>query len=297
MRALLLLSTIFMVSNQADAAPRRPARAAPPLVVSQVNGEPVLRFGTDVITRPFGATLVDRVDVVGSYALPDGRAFLVRGTTTAPCPVHYLIVQAQGGLPRPSAPFGTCADGARARLSRGILRVTVPSGSLEVPSAVFAYSGGRITPVAVPTPGPSTMTSGSAALPAPDPIAAWAGQSGCPSVSRAAAVGASEQLMTSFDQHYPADWRRRGRLEKVVLEPDELRRVVTGLACLSTWPAADPAVPRAAVPLFASKRHGRLAFELLDGVARDAIVPSDVRAAARSFHAEMRFRVDRREPI
>jgi len=296
MRAFLLLSASIVLVPAAQSAPPRPA-AAPKLVAAQINGEPVLRYGKETLTRPFGATLVDRLDVVGAYALPGGRAFLVRGTAAGPCPVQYVIVQAQGGLPRPSAPFGTCVDGARARLIRGTLQITVPSASPGASPARFAYAGGRVTSVSAPTPAAPMTTIGAAALPISDPIEAWAGPGGCASTGRAAAFGASEQLMTNFNRNYPADWRRRGRLEKIKLEPEQLRRVVTGLACLSTWPAADPAVPRAAVPLFASERHGRLAFELLDGIGRDANVPADVRAAARGFHAEMRFRVDRREPI
>lgn len=296
MRTILLLTAVIAAVLPADAAPRRARPAGPVLTVAQVNGEPVLRYGKDTITRPFGATLVDRLSVVGAYPMPGGRAYLVRGAAAGPCPVHYVVLQPQDGLPRASAPFGTCAEGARVRPVRGALRITVPSPAGE-PPAVFAYAGGRVSPV-VANPGFTqiAMTSGASAL-AADPIETWAGPGGCASVGRAAAIGASERLLTDFDRAYPADWRRQGRIEKVVIEPDQLRRVVTGLACLSTWPAADPAVPMFALPLFASKRHGRAAFELLDGVARDAAVPSDVRAAARSFHAEMRFRVDRREPI
>lgn len=296
MRAYLLLTAAALSSIQAEAAPRRTA-VAPRMVAAQVNGEPVLRYGKDVITRPFGATLVDRLDVVGSYAVTGGRAFLVRGTATGPCPVHYVVVQAQAGLPRPSAPFGTCADGARARVTRGALRITVPNAAAELPPASFAYAGGRVTPVIDPVQQAALMTSGAAAGPALDAIDAWAGPGGCASVTRAAAIGASDEVLANFDRHYPADWRRQGRIERVTLEADELRRVVTGLACLSTWPAADPAIPQAALPIFASRKHGRTAFELLEGVGRDAAVPSDVRAAARAFHAEMRFRVERREPI
>ncbi len=297
MRAFLLLTAaIAAATAPAEAATRRARPAATALTVAQVNGEPVLRHGKDTITRPFGSTLVDRLSVVGAYPMPGGRAYLVRGVATGPCPVHYVVMQAQDGLPRPSAPFGTCADGARARLTRGTLRITVPS-SPGAPAAVFAYAAGRVVPVAAAAPAADIAMTSGASAPVVDPVDAWAGPGGCPSVGRAPAIGASERLMADFERAYPADWRRQGRIEKLAFEADQLRRVVTGLACLATWPAADPAVPKAALPLFASKRHGRLAFELLDGVARDAGVPSDVRAAARSFHAEMRFRVDRREPI
>lgn len=287
MRAsLLLCASLLVLPNAADAAAKR--RVPLRLVASQVNGEPVLRYGTQTINRPFGATLVDRLDVVGTYALRTGRTYLVRGSAAGPCPVQYVVIEMTAATPRPSTPFGTCADGARGRISRGALFVTVPGGGGALP-AQFAYASGQITPLSGPT-----LTSGAAAAPTLDDP--WAGPGGCATAARVDAPAAAE-LMSNFERGYPADWRRPNLIKRVDLDPERLRRAVVGLACLSTWPAADPSVPQAALPLFASKRHGKLAFELLDGVARDGATPPDVRAAARSFHAEMRFRVERREPI
>lgn len=256
-------------------------RAAPAMTVATVNGESVLRYRDQTLARPFGATLVDRLDVAGAYSIGRNRAFLIRGTATGACPVQYVVVEFVGGSPRTSAPFGTCADGARARATRAGLQITLPGGS-------FAYRGGSVTAL---TPAPMAGP----ALAVADSSAPWAGPGGCAMADRTDA--SPDVLLADFERGYPADWRRPGRLNRLEFDSAELERVVIGLACLSTWPAAEPSVPKAATPLFASKKHGRRAFDLLETIARDANAPQDLRVAARVFHAEMRFRVERREPL
>lgn len=283
----LLLALSSIAVPPADAA-RRARDQAPRLVVVEVNGEPALRRGRETIGRPFGGVLVDRIDVIGSYALRGGRAWLVRGAAAGRCPAHFLILGEHGGALRPSPVFGTCAAAVRARTDRGGLEILVASTTPGEAPARWRYAGGRLSMLAAAAP----ANAGGAAPHAPDdPIAGWAGPGGCALPGRVAPAEA-ERLLADFARAYPQAWRRH--VDRVALTPGELRRIVTALACLSPWPAADPAVPRAALPLFASDRHGRRAFELLDGIARDAAAPSDLRAAARTFHADMRFHVDRR---
>jgi hypothetical protein len=82
-----------------------------------------------------------------------------------------------------------------------------------------------------------------------------------------------------------------------VIAPEEMRATVVGLACLASWPGAEEVVPRAATPLFASKRHGDAAFAALEAVAQDPASDANLRASVRAFGAEMAFRVERREPL
>ena len=86
-------------------------------------------------------------------------------------------------------------------------------------------------------------------------------------------------------------------LKKVAIAPDDLRRLVTGLACFSTWPGADKMVPQAATPLFASKRYGDASFAALETVSQTPGVDAGVVAAVRQFGAEMRYYVGRRTAL
>jgi hypothetical protein len=86
-------------------------------------------------------------------------------------------------------------------------------------------------------------------------------------------------------------------LKKAEIAPDDLRRLVTGLACFSTWPGADKIVPQAATPLFASKRYGDASFAALETVSQTPGIDAGVVAAVRQFGAEMHYYVGRRTSL
>lgn len=104
-------------------------------------------------------------------------------------------------------------------------------------------------------------------------------------------------VIADFDRNYPAEYRSRGRIKRADISPDELRATVAALACLLRWPGAERVVPEAALPLFASKRYGAAAFQLVETIARDPASDANLRAAVRAFGSEMTYRVDRREPL
>ena len=129
-------------------------------------------------------------------------------------------------------------------------------------------------------------------LAAPAAMASWAAPEACIAVALAKPVPAgAEPLLARFDRTWPDAWQTRGRLAKQPFTTASLRAVVTDLACLSTLAGSDDIVKDARA-LFASKRHGKAAFDLLDGVARGTGTDPAIRTAARIFHAQMRFEVD-----
>ena len=132
---------------------------------------------------------------------------------------------------------------------------------------------------------------------APDPPPAeWTDTAACTVASQPATVAAdfanNDRMLKRFDADWPAAWRSQRLVRRAPIAAATLRRAVATLACLAALPGARAHVRDVARPLFASRRNGTAAFEALDGLARSAAVAPAVRAAARTFHAEMRFEVD-----
>lgn len=254
--------------------------------IVSVGSESALKVGDAVIARPFGAMLVDRLTIVGNARAGGSRYLLVRGDAGGACPARYLIVERdRSGEPVLSDPFGTCAGGARLRASGGTVEVSMPATAVGGPSVRYRYTDGRMTLVG--------------AAPAASVEAAGYGARAASSCRNQATTDPAQQqlVIDDFTRSYPADYRKYGVLRRTAITPDELRATVTGLACLAMWPGAEKVVPRAATPLFASKRHGPAAFATLAAVAQDPLSDANLRASVRAFSAEMLYRVDKREPL
>jgi hypothetical protein len=273
-RSALLLAAVATLAVSADAAPRR--RPAPAQIeVVSAGADQALRLGDQTLSRPFGAQLVDRVVVVSRHALPGSRtAWLVRGEGGADCPARYVVVSRRAAeAPSVTAPFGTCSPGATARTARGDLLVTMPDAA--GPPVSFAWAGGAMRPI------------GSAAM-----LLAAA-----PTACSADAQRSPELLDAALAETLPLDLRRRGGIRRAELDGEVLEGTVADLACLAAWPGGDPKVRKAATPLFASKRYGAAAFAALDNVARTPGTDTALRAAVRTFSAQMYYAVGSREPI
>jgi hypothetical protein len=250
--------------------------ASPPAAVAQTGGEQAIRIGKTVVPRPFGAELVDRLVLAGTYRLGGRRIHLVRGDASGPCPSRFVFVSEQPGSgPAVSTPFGTCSGAARVRLANGALVVSLPAAA-GGPMVRFAFDGAVVRPL----DGPAHATA--------------AAEPGCIPASHTDAATQAETV-AAFEREYPVEFRNRGRINKIDIGPDEMRTLVTALACLAPWPAAERRVPKVATPLFAS-RHGPAAFAALDAIAQSPASDAHLRALARSFAAEMNYQVDRYEP-
>lgn len=275
-RHLILLATAAV-----SAAHARPPREGQPLrptlaVVPQGN-EPALQYGPTILPRPFGGELVDTLSIIGRYQVGRDTLFLVRGSGGASCPSRYVVVApSRGGTPLVTAPFGTCAL-ADAKVVRGQLVVAMNADAVGGPAIRYAYVAGQMRPLDAPPPQATADTT-------------------CRSYNQAGPVG-QDAMLAEFDRTFPDQFRHSSELKKVAIAPDDLRRLVTGLACFSTWPGADKMVPQAATPLFASKRYGDASFAALETVSQTPGVDAGVLAAVRQFGAEMRYYVGRRTSL
>lgn len=270
------------------------ARTTPPrksgIAVISAGSEQALALGKIVISRPFGAQLVDRIVVVGSYRSSGGTFHLVRGDAAGQCPVRYVVVfQSTSGVPVASEPFGTCALVRRGAIGRDGFVVTMPATAAGGPPVRFRYEGGRMRLL---------DARPAAAIASTDGRPGFAARQASACRIPTSADGASQAaVLADFAQNYPVEYRTSKLLKRTDITPDELRATVTALACLSRWPGAERVVPEAATPLFASKRYGPAAFQLIETIARDASSDVNLRAAVRAFGTEMTYRVDRREPL
>jgi hypothetical protein len=209
--------------------------------------------------------------------------FLLAVTSAdAACPVRYQVVEARGPAPLRFSPrFGNCADTASASLAPGGLTVSMPGGA-------YRYAAGRIAPVVAPPPVPPVV-----AVAAPTrrgDVATWSSPSACAAIARAEPV-AAEAYLSRLRADWPRDWQTRGRLADQPFSTATLRTVVTDLSCLSALPGGEAVVAETSRALFASNRHGKAAFDQLDEVARGRDIDPAIRAAARTFHAQMRYTV------
>lgn len=282
--AILLLSALSAASLATPAT----AQVRDASIVS-AGSEEALRWGKTLITRPFGAELVDRLAIADTDRQRDRTFVLLRGDVGGPCPSRYVLVTREGGGdPRVSDSFGTCSRDARLRLVRSTPEVSMPATAMGGPAVRYRYDDGRIALIDAQ---PAAM-AGTGAAAGYGPRA----PADCRVASRTDPV-TQQSVIADFERTYPAQYRRLGQLKRTEIAPDELRNTVVGLACLATWPGAEEVVPRTATPLFASKRHGPAAFAALDAVAQDPRADANLRASVRAFSAEMLFRVDRREPL
>jgi hypothetical protein len=247
--------------------------------VVNAGSEQALRIGTVTISRPFGGTLVDGLSVVGGYRLGRERLWLVRGDGGPACPQRYVVVTRRSAEEIvTSTPFGTCGTAGKPRIVGGALVVpfAAPAGGAPIR---YAYGGGEVRAMEAPAAVRVAATT--------------------PRCTPGTQVSAGEQgaAVAAFEEGFPAAYGDERRLRRMELPASELRQLVTGLACLASWPAAQEVVPDRAVPLFASKRLGPQAFAMLDVIARDRASSPHLTAMVRSFAAEMRYRVDRRTAI
>lgn len=260
----------LLLACPADAAPRRSAD----LTVVGAGGEQALRLDGAVLARPFGGTLVDRLSVIGRYALPRGAtAWLVRGDGGGDCPSRYVVVERRPGqAPVVSAPLAPCAANVGARVHRGRLDLLVTDAAGA--TSRYAWRDGAIRPLDAAAERQLTAVPGCTA-----------------------AAGGPEELDVALDETLPPELRRTGGVKRAGLDPATIEATVASLACLATWPGAEPRVHEAAAPLFAAKQTGRASFAALDAIARSPDSTVDLKAAVRSFAARMRYYVGRREPI
>ncbi|TCP34344.1 hypothetical protein [Sphingomonas sp. BK235] len=279
MRGMLGWGVALGVALAATGGVAAPRRGAPPRAqVVNAGSEQAVRVGATTVSRPFGATLVDALTIVGSYRLGDERLWLIRGDGEASCPHRYVVIRRRSAEEiETSTPFGTCGIAAPARVARGALLIAFPAAA-TIGAARYAYRGGEVRSLDAPT------AAQRAAMP------------GC---MPGMAVSAADQTaaLAAFEARYPAAYGDAKRLRAAALTPPALRELVAGLACLASWPAAQDVVPRRAAPLFASKRWGSAAFAALDDIAQDRASSPHLAAVARAFAAEMRYRVDRRSTI
>jgi hypothetical protein len=282
LRAALLLAAAALAFGAADARTRRATSTAPggpPLTVVPSGGEQALQYGDKMLPRPFGGELIDTLSVVGSYRIGNATYHLVRGSGGADCPSRYVVVApSHGGSPTVTAPFGTCTLAA-AVVVRGMMVVTMASSLAGGPPIRYAYAGGRMRPL---DPIPLAQTASTPAA------------TGCGGTTAAETPAA---LTAEFAQSFPDAYRHDRHVAKMQIAPDELKRLVTTLACFSRRPGADKMVPEAAAPLFASKPYGAASFAALDSISRTPGIDADVAAAVRVFGAEMRYYVARRMAI
>lgn len=272
-------------------AAKRTAKPKPAAItVISAGNEQALSIGKIVISRPFGAQLVDRIAVVGSTRVREGSYHLIRGEAAGECPARYLVVfQPTVGAPVASEPFGTCAAIARAAAGRTGYVVAMAATAAGGPPVRFRYESGKMRLL--------DARPAVAVASADGRLGFAARQASTCRTPTSADAAAQASVIAEFDRNYPSEYRSLGRIKHADISPDELRATVAGLACLSRWPGAERVVPEAAVPLFASKKYGPTAFQLVETIARDPSSDANLRAAVRSFGVEMTYRVERRQPL
>lgn len=300
----LMLAPVTAEVARVDATPRAGCTELPMGGV----GSTLLTGGTATIA----GTERRRVVRIGTRGTPLGRdvasatiraacktnasdyVLLAVAPVDAACPVQYQIVEARGGSPlRLSRRFGSCVDGATAKLADGGLVVTMPAGPGRAEVIAYRYASGRIEAVAAAQPAPAPVV---AAVVVRDRrgfrVTDWQAPPACAAIARAEPGAPADAYLAELRRTWPRDWQTRGRIGDQPFQTAALRALVTDLSCLSALPGGERVVVETARPLFASRRHGRAAFEQLDEVARGSTVDPAIRAAARMLHAQMRFRVD-----
>ena len=285
LRSAAALSLALIVAPPAAAQ-----RGEAGIAVVPSGSEQALRLGSTVLSRPFGAQLVDRIAVVGSYRGAGGVYHLVRGDAGGECPARYVVVTRDGeGAPVVTEPFGTCGTGARGAINAGTFVVTMPATAAGGPAVRYGFDGGKMVALDARPAAAIADAQGRPGYAARQASACRSPTSADPATQAA--------VVQQFEAEYPAQYRRQASLRRAQITPEELRATVTGLACLSRWPGAQKVVPEAATPLFASKRYGPAAFAVIETVATDPASDANLRASVRAFGAEMLYRVDRREPL
>lgn len=274
---MLLVPMLFAASGAAHAADQK-------ATVVPAGSEQAIRLGKTVISRPFGADLVDRLAVVGSYPVKGARLHLIRGSGGAACPARYTVIVARDGQePQVGQSFGTCSPAAQPRLRRGVFTVAMPASVKGGPLVRFHYANGRMQSAAPAlTQGAGTMAPAAAGV--------------CKSAN---AVDPADQsrALDAFERDWPKAYRRTGTLKRVTLGQNEMRGLVTDLACMASWPIGERRVPELATPLFRSERHRTAAFAALESIQRDPGTDANLKAVARSFSAEMRYRIALDPPL
>jgi len=276
-RPLMLLVPISLAASGTAHATDQNA------TIVSAGSEQAIRLGKTVISRPFGAELVDRLAVVGSYPVKGARLHLIRGSGGAQCPARYaVIVTRTGHEPQIGQSFGTCSAAAQPRLRRGEFTVAMPATAMGGPLVRFHYANGRMQSVAAPA---LTQGAGAMARPAAAPVC------------KAANAVDQSRALDAFERDWPKAYRRTGTLKRVTLGQSEMRALVTDLACMASWPIGERRVPELATPLFRSSHHRTAAFAALDSIQQDPATDANLKAVARSFSAEMRYRIALDPPL
>lgn len=284
-RTFALLASPLLTGAAMLAAGAAQAKS-PDIAVVSAGSEQAVRLGKTVLSRPFGALLVDHLAIVGSYKAGPATLHLVRGDAGVACPARYVVIASQPGQdPRITDPFGTCNAAARARVAGGVLTVSMPATAAGGPAVRFVYDRGAMRLIdARPAAAVAAGDAGPAGFAAP-------AASSCRSAANTDAA-TQAAVIADFQRGYPEEYRRQSTLKRIDIAPDALRGVVTGLACLATWPGAERVVPETATPLFVSKRHGKAAFAALSAIVDDPLTDANMMAAVRSFRAEMSYRAE-----
>ena len=273
------LIALTLLASAADAA--RSAERG--LTVITSGSEQALQLGETVLSRPFGAQLVDSMAIVGRYGARAERLWIVQGTAGATCPARYVVVSAKSGQPPiVSAPFGTCGTGVRAQPSGGGLLLSVAPLAPGAAPSRYMFRNGGVTPL----DGTATVAVTQAAQQTVR----------CRNPGDMAALDGTA-FEYELDRALPAAYRTSGSVRRAEIAPTALHEMVAGLACLASWPGGGRPVTRAATPLFASKRYGAASFAALDRIAGATNSEPGLRASARYLYGEMRYRVGAREPL
>ncbi|QJU59886.1 hypothetical protein HL653_20975 [Sphingomonas sp. AP4-R1] len=284
MRIIFLgLATAALVASPAPAVRMRAKRpAAPALTVVTSGSEQALKLGETLLSRPFGADLIDSMTVIGRYGTAAEPLYVVEGTAGATCAARYVVVAARAGQPPVlSAPFGTCAKGISVRQGLHGLEMQLIPGTGTEPT-LYAYANGAVRPL--------------------DARAEVADRIAPPQTLRCRNPGDMAGLDgDAFDaqlgETLPTAYRTDRAVRRAEIAPAALHEMVAGLACLAAWPGAGNAVFKAATPLFASKRYGTASFATLDRIAGATNSEAALRASARTLSAQMRYFVGKREPL
>jgi hypothetical protein len=277
MLALMLLPAALPAQRRAPKPKPKPVEVE---VVSVAN-EQGLKIGKTTLQRPFGADLVDQLELAGSYGPPSQRIHLVRGDKAGDCPSRFVVVEAMRGRePLVSQPFGTCSPAVSARLIGTRLLVSLPATAAGGTPVRYAYGQGAVRQL-------DANPEAAAAAEGNRPIYAST-SGGCRSVPTTDPALQAEVIAT-FEDSYPTEYRRNKTLKRATLDAATLRPLLIDMACLAGWAGSDR-IADTARPLFAS-RHGPLAFATLESIAKDPQVAASTQAAARRFAADMSFEV------
>lgn len=255
------------------AEPANAARPAPTPIVRTIDGAPAVLVGDRTVVTAEQADAANSFEIGARVAAGAADLYLIEAATGgSACPVRYVLLEIprDGRDPRATPAFGTCANRARLTFVKNRAIVTM-QGFSNVgdpgPARTYTYDENRMIEDTVP------------------PTSASRDVVGYTPTFRCAGIASQEQadaMLAAFETEYPPALVDPARVDGAVLDASTLQRIVADLACLAAQPGADAFVPDQAAALFASRRHGRSAFEALDALAQRGD------ARAKRFAMQMR---------